>query len=105
MIPVSGIDAQDAADDDERLQREAERQPGGEQLREAVLRQQRDAHAAHDEDHVDEQQRGGADQPELLRERGVDEVGVEVGDELRAVDRGERPLPSPVPPKPPFAIE
>src|SRR5215208_2911590 len=34
--------AQDAAEDDERLQRERERQPCGEQLREAVVGEQRD---------------------------------------------------------------
>ena len=38
-----------------------------------------------DEDHVDEQDAGGADQPELLRERGVDEVGVHVRDQAGAV--------------------
>ena len=78
---------QDAADDDERLQREAEREAGGEQLREAVLGEQRDAEAARDEEHVDEQQRGGADEPELLRERRVDEVGVEVRDDRVAARR------------------
>ena len=35
--PGQRDDAQDAADDDERLQREAEREPGREQLREAVV--------------------------------------------------------------------
>src|SRR3954465_12891401 len=77
-------DAQDPADDDERLEREAEREARGEQLREAVTGEDRDAEAAEREDHVDEQEAGGADQPELLRERGVDEVGVQVGDDLAA---------------------
>ena len=73
--------AQDAADDDEGLQREAERQSGGEQLREAVVGQQRNAHPTRDEEHEDEQQPGGADEAELLRDRGVDEVGVEERDD------------------------
>ena len=81
MIPVSGITPQHAADDDEGLQREAEREPGGEQLREAVVGLQRDPHPARDEEHVDEQQRGRADEAELLRDRGVDEVGVQVRDQ------------------------
>ena len=95
VMPGQRDDAQDAADDDEGLQREAEREAGREQLREAVLRLQRDAHAADDEDHEDEEQRGRADQAELLRDRGEDEVGAEVRDELRAVDRGERALTEP----------
>ena len=85
-------DPQDAADDDERLQRERERQPGREQLREAVLGEQRDPEAARDEEHVDEQQRRRADQAELLRERGVDEVGVHERDQRVAVGRRERAL-------------
>src|SRR5581483_10304308 len=68
-------------DDDERLQREPERETGGEQLREAVVGGERDAEPAQHEDHVDEQERGHADEPELLRERGVDEVGAQVRDE------------------------
>ena len=84
VIPVSGISAQDAADDDERLQREGEREPRREQLREAVVDLERDLHPARDDEHEDEQQRRDADQPELLRERGVDEVGVDVRDQLAA---------------------
>ena len=76
-------DAEDAADDDERLQREAEAEAGGEELREAVARGERDLEAAQDERHVEQQQRGRADEPELLRDRRVDEVGVLVGDDLR----------------------
>ena len=53
VIPVSGITRRIAADDDERLQREAEGQPGREQLREAVAREERDAEAAQHEDHVE----------------------------------------------------
>ena len=49
-----------------------------------------DPEAAQDEDHVDEQHAGGADQPELLRERGVDEVGVHVGDQVGAAGGRER---------------
>ena len=47
--PRQRHEPQDAADDDERLQRETEREPDREQLREAVLRDERDAHAARDE--------------------------------------------------------
>ena len=42
--PRQRHEPEDAADDDERLQREAEAEPGREELREAVLRDQRDAH-------------------------------------------------------------
>ena len=80
--------------------------PDREQLREAVLREQRDPEAARDEEHVDEQQRRDADEPELLRERRVDEVGVQVRDQLRVRSSVVNvPWPSPVPPKPPCAIE
>src|SRR5205823_6938951 len=34
-----------------------------------------------DEEHVDEEEGGRADQPQLLRDGGVDEVGVEVRDQ------------------------
>ena len=49
------------------------------------------------EEHVEEQQRRGADQPELLRERRVDEVGVQEG--IRSVPPvvANVPLPRPVP--------
>ena len=103
--PGQRDDAQDAAHDDERLQGEAEGEAGREELREAVLRLQRDAHAADHEDHEDEQQRGRADEPELLRDRRVDEVRAQVGDELRPVERGERPLTEAGARTPPFAIE
>ena len=87
---------EDAADDDERLQREAEAEPGGEQLREAVLRDQGDAHPAR-RARGREEHRGRADQPELLRDRRVDEVGLEVRDQPRPVDGVERPVADPVP--------
>ena len=62
--------------------------------------------AARDEEHVDEQQPCGADEPELLRERGEDEVGVQVGDErVRRAGLREDAVSRPVPPKPPWAIE
>ena len=64
--PGQRDDPQDAADDDERLQREAEREADREQLREAVLGQHRDPESAQAEDHVDEEDRGRADEPELL---------------------------------------
>ena len=97
---------QDAADDDERLQREAESEPDGEQLREAVLGQQRDPEAAQAEEHVDEQQRRRADEPELLGERGVDEVGVQLrGSAVWPFVVAKSPLPRPLPAKPPFPIE
>ena len=67
--PGQGNHPQDAADDDERLEREAERQSRGEQLREAVVGHQRHPHPARDEEHEDEQQAGGADEAELLRDR------------------------------------
>src|SRR5439155_21477962 len=76
--PGERNDAQDAAEDDERLEREAERETDREQLREAVLRQQRDPKAAQAEEHVEEQERRRSHEPELLRERRVDEVGVQL---------------------------
>ena len=103
--PGQRDDADDAADDDERLQHEAEGEADGEQLREAVLGDHRDAEAAQREHHVDEQEGGDADQPELLAERGEDEVGLEVGDERVPARVVNVPLPKPVPPKWPFAIE
>ena len=69
--------------------------PGGEQLREAVVRDERDPHPARDEEHEDEQQAGRPDQAELLRDRRVDEVGVEVGDDRVAGGRREGPAPEP----------
>jgi hypothetical protein len=84
--------AQDPADDDERLQREAEGEPGREQLREAVIGEQREAHSAQDEDHEQEQQRRDPNEPQLLRERGVDEVGVQVRDQRLSLGGRERPL-------------
>src|SRR5207249_5215587 len=87
----------EAADDDERLQRERERQPGGEQLREAVVGEHRDLHPARDEEHVDEQERRNADEPELLRQRRVDEVRVQVRDQLVPARRLEGALAEPGP--------
>ncbi len=84
--------AQDAADDDERLEREAEREPDREQLREAVLGQQRDPEPPQAEEHVDEQERRRADQAELLRERRVDEVRGQERDQVMAVRRREDAL-------------
>jgi hypothetical protein len=77
---------------DEGLEGEPEREPGGEQLREAVVGLERDLHAARDEDHEDEEQRGDADQAELLGEGRVDEVGVELRDQLLARRVRERAL-------------
>ena len=57
--------------------------PGREQLREAVVDPERHLHPARDEHHEDEQQRGDADEAELLGERRVDEVGLHVGDQRR----------------------
>ena len=67
---------------------------------------ERDAHPARDEEHEDEQQRGRADEPELLGDRGVDEVRVEEGDDrIRRTVVVNVPWPRPVPPKPPLPIE
>src|SRR3954451_18452448 len=82
-------DSKNSADDDECLEREAERQAGREELREAVAREERDPEAAQDEDHVEEEQPCGADQAELLCERRVDEVGVEIRDDLMPGGRAE----------------
>ena len=103
--PGQRDDPQDAADDDERLQREAEREPEREQLREAVLGEHRDPESAQAEEHVDEQQRRRADQPELLGERRVDEVGVQVRDQVVPVRGREDALAEPLAAKPPFPIE
>src|SRR5262245_7712290 len=91
--PGQRDDPQDAADDDERLQREAEREPEREQLREAVLCEHRHPEPAQAEEHVDEQQCGRADEPELLGERGVDEVRVELRDQRVAARRRVHALP------------
>ena len=80
-------------------------EPGGKQLREAVVRDQRDAHPARDEREVAEEHRGSADQPELLGDRRVDEVGLQIRDQLVPSTVSNVPLPIPVPPYPPFAIE
>ena len=93
--PGQRDDAQHAADDDERLQREAEGQPCGQQLREAVVRLQRDAHPPDDEEHEHEEERRSSDEPELLGDRREDEVRAQVGDQLGAVDRRERALAEP----------
>ena len=56
---------------------------------------ERDAHPARDE-HEEEQEHGRrADQAELLRDRRVDEVGLQLRDQRRPVDRLERPLADP----------
>ena len=49
--------------------------PGGQQLAEAVPHRDRGAQAADDHDRVQHQHAGQADQPELLADRGDDEVG------------------------------
>ena len=105
VIPVSGITRRTPPTMMNVCSAKANASPDGEQLREAVVDLERDLHPARDEEHEDEQERRDADQPELLRERGVDEVGVDVRDQLAAVGVVNVPLPSPVPPKPPFAIE
>ena len=45
-----------------------------------------------DEGEEQEEHGGRPDQPELLGDRGVDEVGLQVGDQLRALDRLEGPV-------------
>ena len=84
MIPVSGINRRMPPTMMKVCSAKPNVSPAASELREAVLGEQRDAHPAQDEDHVDEEERGRADQPELLREGGVDEVGVEIRDDLLA---------------------
>ena len=56
----------DAADDDEHLEGEREREAGGEQLAERVAAGEGDAQAALDDESVDQEDRHQAGQPELL---------------------------------------
>src|ERR1700694_32259 len=90
--PGQGDYSQDAADDDERLEREAEGQSDRKQLREAVLCQQRDPEAAEADEHVDQQDRRRSDEAELLRERRIDEVGREIRNQVVSVRRREHAL-------------
>jgi hypothetical protein len=76
-------DPRDATEDDEDLQCDRERQPQGEQLAEAVTHPQGRAQTALDEQAVEQQDREQPGQPELLGQRGDDEVALGEGDQPR----------------------
>ena len=82
-------DPRDAADHDERLQRDDEREAAGEQLAEPVADADRGAEAALRQDQVAHQDRDESGQAELLTERRDDEV------RLRERHEVGRPLPQP----------
>src|SRR5690606_2922609 len=65
-----------AADHDENLQGDRERQPRGEELSEVVLAGDADPDAAADEDHVEAQDREQTDEAELFAEAGDDVVAL-----------------------------
>ena len=76
----------DAADDEERLQADDGREPGGEQLREraqasTAIRNALPTSSMNADDDAD-----GADEPELLADRGEHEVGRRVRDLSRAAE-------------------
>ena len=72
----------DAAHDDERLQAEERGEPGGEQLLEGVVGAQGDAQPGADHEQEADEDRRGAEQPELLADGGEDEVGLDHRDAL-----------------------
>lgn len=76
---MSGTTADDTADDDERLEADDRGEPGGEDLLERPLGTERDAKAATDDGREHNQHHGGADQTELLADRGEDEVVLDLG--------------------------
>src|SRR5690606_23063046 len=75
-------DAGDAADHDEHLQGDGERQARREQLAEVVLAGQTDAQAAADEHHVQAQDREQPDQAELLTQARNDVVALRQGGQV-----------------------
>ena len=74
----------DAADDDEDLDREDAGETGGHELAEAVPADQGRAQRALDDEAVEQDDRDDGGQAELLADGGDDEVGVGVGDAVRA---------------------
>ena len=92
------------AHDDEGLDRERGREAGCEELREAVIGEHRDVEAAIEEDDVQQDQSRDARQPELLRDRGEDEVRLEEGDVRAALGREQDALPRPEPKMPPLEM-
>ena len=96
VIPVSGIELQVAARDDERLDADHQRQAGRQEGPEVVRGGRRDAQAALDDDEVEAEDRQHPDQAELLAEGGEREVGVDRGNGELATDLGEpRPQAGP----------
>ena len=77
--------AGDAADDQEGLQHDREREPRGQELREAVIGDARDLEAAIGEQQVDQQHPGGSGQPGLVGPDRVDAVGLGGRDHRAAV--------------------
>ena len=87
----------DAADDHEDLQGEDDREAGGHQLAEVVAADQGGAQAALHEDAVEQDDRHHAGQPELLAQRGQDEVGPGERGDLRlalAEPAADEPAPA-----------
>ena len=87
MIPVSGISRRMPPTMMNTWSANAKVSPTAASFEKPSCAMQRDPEAARDEEHVDEQQRRRADQPELLGQRRVDEVGVQVRDQLVPVGR------------------
>ena len=82
--PVTRDDPRDAADHDERLQRDDERETAREELAEPVADPDRRAEAALRQDQVAHEDRDEAGQAELLAERRDDEVRLRERHEVRA---------------------
>src|SRR3990172_117905 len=73
------------------------RRAGGEELREAVIGEHGDAEASVDDEDVEEDDGDGAGEPELLRDRRVDEVRLEERDVGRAARSDEDSPPETAP--------
>ena len=82
----------DAADDHEGLDREDRGQAGREQLREAVVGEQRDLEAAGGDQQVDQDHPAGAEEAELVDDQRVDRVGLGRRQQ-RLVGAGDRDQP------------
>ncbi len=93
--PGERDDPGDAGHDDERLEGDHGRQAHGQQLAEPVLAGDGRLEPPADEHDVAQQDRRGAEQAELLADRGEDEVGLRVRDQARVALAETRPPDAP----------
>ena len=82
-MPVRGISRVTPADDDEGLDSEDQRQPGGQQLLERTVAADRDPQPAAHHEQVADQQGGRAEQAQLVGDHREDQVGRRFGDGAR----------------------